>query len=64
MSDNHWFCDECKTERECGRNMRCKLMECPICNGLGTVNPLTAPDDFFCAGTVDCPACDGSGEVR
>lgn len=36
---------------------------CPTCKGKGTVNPLTAPDDFFCTGTTDCPTCDGSGEI-
>lgn len=41
---------------------------CPICNGRGTVNPLTPlpayiEKDFFCTGTTDCPACDGSGEM-
>lgn len=36
---------------------------CPTCNGSGTVNPLTAPPGFFCAGTTDCPSCDGLGEV-
>lgn len=35
---------------------------CPTCHGRGTVNPLTAPKDFFCVGTTDCPTCDGSGE--
>lgn len=38
--------------------------ECPTCNGRGTVNPLTAPADFFCVGTTTCPRCDGSGEWR
>lgn len=36
--------------------------ECPTCHGRGTVNPLTAPEGFFCVSTTDCPACDGSGE--
>lgn len=35
---------------------------CPTCHGRGTVNPLTAPEGFFCVGTTDCPTCDGSGE--
>ncbi len=35
--------------------------ECPTCRGSGTVNPLTAPSDFFCAGTTACPHCDGTG---
>lgn len=35
---------------------------CPTCHGRGTVNPLTAPEGFFCVSTTDCPACDGSGE--
>jgi hypothetical protein len=35
--------------------------QCPTCHGRGTVNPLTAPADFFCVGTTDCPTCDGSG---
>lgn len=34
---------------------------CPTCKGRGTVNPLTAPKDFFCAGVADCPHCDGTG---
>lgn len=34
---------------------------CPTCKGRGTVNPLTAPPDFFCVGTTDCPTCDGTG---
>jgi len=37
-------------------------LDCPTCNGRGTVNPLTAPENFFCVGTTDCPMCDGSGE--
>lgn len=37
--------------------------KCPTCRGKGTVNPLTAPDGFFCAGVADCPTCDGSGEI-
>lgn len=36
--------------------------ECPACKGRGTVNPLTAPKDFFCVGTTDCPLCDGTGK--
>lgn len=35
--------------------------ECPTCKGRGLVNPLTAPDKFFCVGTTDCPDCDGTG---
>lgn len=34
---------------------------CPTCRGRGTVNPLTAPADFFCVSTTDCPHCDGTG---
>lgn len=34
---------------------------CPTCKGTGYVNPLTAPADFFCVGTTDCPHCDGTG---
>lgn len=37
--------------------------KCPVCCGSGSVNPLTAPKGFFCTGTTDCPACDGSGEI-
>lgn len=37
--------------------------KCPVCNGSGSVNPLTAPEGFFCTGTTDCPGCDGSGEI-
>jgi DnaJ-class molecular chaperone len=36
--------------------------ECPTCKGRGTVNPLTAPEGFFCVSTIDCPTCDGTGE--
>lgn len=36
---------------------------CPYCRGKGTVNPLTAPEGFFCTGTTDCPACDGAGYI-
>jgi DnaJ-class molecular chaperone len=36
--------------------------DCPTCHGRGTVNPLTAPADFFCVSTTDCPTCDGSGK--
>lgn len=36
--------------------------DCPSCKGRGTVNPLTAPEGFFCVSTTDCPTCDGSGE--
>lgn len=34
---------------------------CPTCKGHGTINPLTAPEGFFCAGLTDCPTCDGIG---
>ena len=37
--------------------------QCPTCNGCGTVNPLSAPADFFRAGTTDCPSCDGLGRI-
>lgn len=47
---------------ECGE-YDCDCFQCPTCKGGGTVNPLTAPSDFFCVGTDDCPTCDGSGEV-
>jgi DnaJ-class molecular chaperone len=40
-----------------------KDCECPYCKGTGYVNPLTAPPDFFCVSTTECPACDGSGEI-
>ena len=36
--------------------------KCPTCKGRGTVNPLTAPEWFFCVGTTDCPTCEGTGE--
>jgi DnaJ-class molecular chaperone len=36
---------------------------CRTCKGRGTVNPLTAPADFFCVGTTDCPTCDGTGTL-
>lgn len=36
---------------------------CPTCKGRGTVNPLTAPEGFFCVGTTDCPTCDGQGDI-
>lgn len=39
-------------------------LSCPTCKGRGTVNPLTAPADFFCVGTTDCPHCDGTGEIQ
>lgn len=37
-------------------------LKCPTCNGSGTVNPLTAPEGFFCVGTTECPDCEGSGK--
>ena len=39
--------------------------KCGLCNGRGTVNPLTPnlPDDFLCLSTTTCPACDGSGQM-
>ncbi len=37
--------------------------DCGTCRGTGFVNPLTAPADFFCTGTTDCPSCDGSGRM-
>lgn len=37
---------------------------CNTCRGIGTVNPLTAPNGFFCVGTTECPHCDGSGELQ
>lgn len=37
--------------------------QCPTCKGKGTVNPLTAPADFFCVGVADCPHCDGTGRL-
>jgi DnaJ-class molecular chaperone len=39
------------------------LNPCPTCRGGGTVNPLTAPEGFFCTGTTDCPDCEGTGEA-
>lgn len=47
---------------ECGK-YDCRCWDCPTCKGTGTVNPLTCPDDFFCAGTTDCPHCDGTGKI-
>lgn len=38
-------------------------LSCPTCKGRGTVNPITAPADFFCVGTTECPHCDGTGEI-
>jgi DnaJ-class molecular chaperone len=38
-------------------------LPCSCCGGTGTVNPLTAPPGFFCAGVEDCPLCDGAGNV-
>lgn len=37
---------------------------CPTCKGSGTVNPLTAPNWYFCIGTTTCPACEGTGEME
>ena len=49
---------------ECGKQpWECRCDECPTCKGRGTVNPLTAPKDFFCVGTTDCPHCDGTGRI-
>lgn len=49
---------------ECGKDIgECHCLDCPTCKGTGTVNPLTAPADFFCASTTDCPHCDGTGEI-
>ena len=39
-------------------------LSCPTCRGRGTVNPLTAPKDFFCVGPTECPHCDGTGEIQ
>lgn len=39
-------------------------LSCPTCKGRGVVNPLTAPADFFCVGSTDCPHCDGTGEIQ
>lgn len=50
------FYDEARYDDE-------KDCQCPYCKGRGTVNPLTAPEWFFCVGTTDCPACDGTGEI-
>jgi hypothetical protein len=47
---------------ECGQ-IDCRCDDCPTCKGRGTVNPLTAPPDFFCVGTTDCPHCDGRGTM-
>lgn len=41
----------------------CRCYDCSTCKGKGAVNPLTAPNGFFCAGTTDCPDCNGTGEV-
>lgn len=57
--------DQKPTCLECGRPpIDCECDECPTCKGRGTVNPLTAPERFFCAGTTDCPHCDGTGRVE
>lgn len=37
--------------------------KCSTCKGTGVVNPITAPKDFFCVSTTECPHCDGSGEI-
>lgn len=39
------------------------LYLCPTCKGTGTVDPLSAPPDFFCVGTTDCPHCYGLGRI-
>lgn len=36
--------------------------KCPTCNGRGVVNPLTAPEWFFCVGSTTCPTCEGTGD--
>lgn len=49
-------CPDCSDEED-------DFDQCPTCKGKGTVNPLTAPKDFFCAGVADCPHCDGTGRI-
>lgn len=49
-------------ESECADDNLEPWPECPTCKGRGTVNPLTAPEGFFCVSTTDCPMCDGTGE--
>jgi DnaJ-class molecular chaperone len=39
------------------------MSKCPTCKGRGTVNTLTAPAGFFCVDVMDCPRCDGTGEI-
>lgn len=58
MSDER-PCDDCPHPNGCPG--LCENEICPTCMGRGTVNPLTAPKDFFCVGTADCPDCDGTG---
>lgn len=67
MNDRSWC--ECRKAmvpdeecRGCDDFADTEPQPCPICKGRGTVNPLTAPNDFFCVSTTDCPACDGAGE--
>ena len=40
-----------------------EYLRCHVCDGQGTVNPLTAPKGFFCVGTTTCPICEGTGEA-
>ena len=37
-------------------------IQCPTCHGVGTIHPLNSYH-IFCTSTVDCPDCDGTGEM-
>lgn len=58
-------CDaEKRTDPHCAAAGMCvREWPCPTCKGRGTVNPLTAPKDFFCVSTTECPSCEGTGEL-
>ena len=34
------------------------MIECPTCNGFGTIDDEDDPEGF-----IDCPECDGAGEI-
>ncbi len=36
---------------------------CPTCKGTGLINPLTDQNAVLCLSTMDCPHCDGTGEI-
>lgn len=57
-----WECYEPEDDAYMEPDEEFESVPCSTCGGHGVINPLTAPDWYFCIGRTICPACDGTGE--